>query len=194
MKDFRAAGLRYGVHQCTPRAQASGWYGALTEREQVALAFSQGVEPKALARNISQSVTRVPTSTRLPGPGGSGEVQIAPTFLPGQVLWLELQTQETRLLLGREALAMQGFPINENPALTESFEESLMQNLAGNAMNVFVVLALLQAILTAVPWALAPQSPLQLPAGRQLLSEAEGAAVDAAMELFFFPVTSSQLV
>ncbi len=68
-----------------------------------------------------------------------------------------------------------------------------MQNLAGNAMNMFVVLAVLQAILTAAPWALAPQSPLQLPAGRQLLSEAEGAAVDAAMELLF-PVTSSQLV
>ncbi len=157
MRDFRAAGLRYGVHGCTPRTQGSPWFGTLTDRERTALAYSQGVEPEALARNISQSVTRVPTSTRLPGPGGSGEVQIiAPTFLPGQLLWLELETQEPRALLGREALAMQGFPVNENPKLAGSFEESLMQNLASNAMNMLLVLALLQACLEAAPWARTP--------------------------------------
>ena len=154
MRDFRAAGLRYGVHKCTPRTQGSPWFGTLTEREQAALAFSQGVEPKALARNISQSVTRVPTSSTVGE--GQDRVHLAPTFLPGQLLWLELETQEPRVLLGREALAMQGFPVNENPKLAGSFEESLMQNLAGNAMNMLVVLALLQACLEAVPWARTP--------------------------------------
>ena len=58
-----------------------------------------------------------------------------------------------RLLLGRESLLLQGLTISKVPSLLESTPESLMQDLAGNAMALPVVLAVAMATFAVVSWA-----------------------------------------
>ena len=76
--------------------------------------------------------------------------------------WVEplSRDQEGRLLLGREALILQGFPVEvflqkvrENLEPTETMpSESLMMDLAGNAMALPAILAMLQAGFCALDW------------------------------------------
>ena len=83
------------------------------------------------------------------------------TVLPRMVLWCEAQN---RLVLGREALLMQGFPVQpflqilaarmETMPLAQQWHpsEALMMDLAGNAMALPVVLAMVQCALAALNW------------------------------------------
>lgn len=148
LKEYRAVGLRYGVHSADTRSLTSPWYQILSPRERGALAYSQAVTPGRAARNVGMSVHRVACSHD----EGHG-VHIAPTMLPNQQLWIDApRLKHPRILLGWEALAFQGFPLGRRPDLM-AFSDGLMQELAGNAMSLPVVLALLMATLVAVPWA-----------------------------------------
>ena len=83
------------------------------------------------------------------------------TVLPKMTLWCEHQA---RLALGREGLVMQGFPVTpflelvqehmQSLPLAEQWfpSENLMMDLAGNAMALPVVLAMLQCALVALNW------------------------------------------
>ena len=83
-------------------------------------------------------------------------------MLPGQLLWVESQQ---RLLTGEEALNFQGFPILKllgkvGTLLPELTAQSLLHDLAGNAMALPVLLAMIQAALASMAWkkrALRPQ-------------------------------------
>ena len=159
--------LRWG----TPVPQSlSGnpWFHLLTPREKDLLWLCQQQIPDFLFHDISQSVARGNGANSLrtckDQPWLTGR-HVAPTLLPKQCLWIE-DGQDSRIMLGQESLMLQGFPIlqflktlrkRNKLALSRGKEvwkpdQTLMQDLAGNAMAFPVPLALLQAALCAVNW------------------------------------------
>ena len=131
------------------------WFLTLSEREQDALALCRVEKPNVLCRDLSQSITRVNSNTW----DNEMTLHVLPTTMPRMLRWLELRYPNSpRLLLGQEALIMQGFPVmaflrglKQHGAAFEP-SESLMQDLAGNAMPLPVVLAMLQAGMCALSW------------------------------------------
>ena len=98
-------------------------------------------------RDLSQSITRLVVSSR------HGTRHVAPTQLPKQTLWLE-RPHGLRLMLGREALALQGFPVTKvRSLLLDMAGETLMLDLSGNMMSLTVVLAMVMALFTSISWA-----------------------------------------
>lgn len=152
MKEFQAAGLRYGVHSADDRSRNSPWFGTLSQRERGALAYSQAMAPSKVCRNVAMSVNRVATSHQ--ETTASGQVlHISPALLPTHQLWVDAPAMGSpRLLLGREALRLQGFPVGLRPDLLGAFSESLMTDLAGNMMTLTIVLALVMSSVAALPW------------------------------------------
>ena len=71
-------------------------------------------------------------------------------MLPKQVLWLHVGGE--RLLLGREALGLQGFPLSAVDGDIEDVLESFLHDLAGNAMSLPVLLAVVASAFLAVDW------------------------------------------
>ena len=124
------------------------WFWSLTKREGDALQLSRVAGPQSEFRNLSQSLGRVHGNTLQPKTGK----HIAPTMLPGQVLWTESQK---RLVTGPEALNFQGFPALPfveplHAANRLEFSHNFMTDLAGNAMALPVLLAILQAGLASI--------------------------------------------
>ena len=68
--------------------------------------------------------------------------------------WFFAQGQPFRLLLGREALVLQGFP-SQDETLSElfgSFSELQMADLAGNMVSTPVMLAMAMTAISAASW------------------------------------------
>ena len=84
----------------------------------------------------------------------------------------------SRIILGRESLLLQGFPVSRVPV--DAFPESLMQDLAGNAMAVPVALAVLMASFCAVNWREAAAE--DAPAAAQADVDAALAAFEQSMQ------------
>lgn len=101
---------------------------------------------REFAFTLDQSAERNAQSTLLE----DGETIVAPCVLPGQSLWLHIPGGEERLLLGREALVWQGFPVCRADA--DQVSERFLQDLAGNAMTMHVLLAVVQAAMAALTW------------------------------------------
>ena len=57
-----------------------------------------------------------------------------------------------RLLLGEETMILQGFPIANLPALVRETPNHLLNDLAGNAVSMPVLLALVMSTVSAVDW------------------------------------------
>eukprot|EP00812_Abedinium_dasypus_P016003 NODE_967_length_1289_cov_2.731767.p3 GENE.NODE_967_length_1289_cov_2.731767~~NODE_967_length_1289_cov_2.731767.p3 ORF type:complete len:130 (-),score=13.79 NODE_967_length_1289_cov_2.731767:79-468(-) len=95
--------------------------------------------------DLSPSAGRLSTSTF----DDAGN-DIAPCILPRMHIWLHLEHE--RLMLGREALLFQGFPINRMLEKLSEMPERLSQDLAGNAVALPVSLALLMATIFSVSW------------------------------------------
>ncbi|CAE7429767.1 scrFIAM [Symbiodinium natans] len=142
--------------------QGNKWFQLLTEREADALKLSEVEAPSAGFRNLAQSIGRNNFVTRQ-----EDGTHLGPTMLPGQLMWTNLTQPQPRLLSGFEAMMLQGFPIG--PCLMRMNEEgylvtaeaatakqkefptdSLLQDLAGNAMALPVVLSMMQAALSAL--------------------------------------------
>lgn len=176
MREYRALGLRYGAHTADQRSTQSPWFLTLTPRERAALAFSQATSPGKIARNLSQSMNRVAVSHEETEAGGIRHV--CPAVLPTQMLWLDPPAiGAPRLMLGREALVVQGFPIGLRPDLTTEFTEGFMQDLAGNMMTLPVLLAMVVSTIAALPWKDTGSSKLPPPPASQ-------SEVAAALESF----------
>ena len=131
--------------------------GRLAMEGAQALTFSQKKDPgDVLFRNISQSAARVIMSTVHDGK------HVAPTQLPSQLLWIQpglaasgqvaSKCNVGRLLTGREALMMQGYPVPLVKEAVATTSESLMADLAGNGMAVPVVLAILVSASISLSW------------------------------------------
>ena len=158
-----------------PDLEINEWFLTFTDREKDVLILSRAQAPSAGFRNVSQSVGRVHS----PSLDGKTNKHTAPTMLPGQILFVEL-ARPPRLLLGREALVYLGFPSQlflermaragfqpdkEPLPLAASGQveakrrrstasawltEGLMTDLAGNAMALPVLLAVMQSGLCSV--------------------------------------------
>lgn len=170
MKFAEAEGLRWG--QTYPQEpKLNPWFGTLTAREQDVLALSRAQAPDAGFRNVSQSLGRVHTASWCK----DTKKRVAPTMLPGQLLFLEL-VKPPRLMLDQEALLFQGFPAPQFLKLVETegidvyecsaaasgsvrkrsgpgrkwLTESLTADLAGNAMALPVLLAIVQSAVASL--------------------------------------------
>lgn len=106
-------------------------------------------DPSSVFRNLSQSLGRINSKS-----SGTGR-EVAPTMLPGQLVWIE--GGQERLLIGEEALILQGFPILKLKKKVghqlQDWSQAFLHDLAGNAMALPVALAIFQAGLACVPWA-----------------------------------------
>ena len=89
-----------------PDLEVNEWFMTLTDREKDVLVLSRAQGPQAGFRNLSQSVGRVHSNTWLE----DCQKHVAPTMLPGQILFLEV-LKPPRLLLGRKCLMYLGFPV-----------------------------------------------------------------------------------
>ena len=171
IKFAEAEGLRWG--QPYPQSlKLNQWFQSLTAREQDLLVLSRAQAPDAGFRNLSQSIGREYSMSFC----AETLKHVAPTMLPGQLFFVELLTPP-RLMLGREALLFQGFPALGFLSLVEDmgvnvFEEveedvaskkrkrsgqprkwlteTLMSDLAGNAMALPVLLAIVQSAVASL--------------------------------------------
>ena len=123
------------------------WYPTLSKLQKSVLQFSMSERPvDTVCRDISQMCNRV----RYSNLRASGHVAMCQ--MPAQLVWLEQPGQTARLLLGREALAIQGFPLGRVPSLVEKTPEQTLMSLAGNMMASTVLLACVQSFLSSVTW------------------------------------------
>lgn len=140
-------GYRWGS-PVAPDLEGNQRFKLLTKREADALMLSRAAGPTCEFRNLSQSVGRINSTSRAK--------EVAPTMLPGQILWVE---SKGRLLTGFEALMWQGFPVkpfwdrSDFVVPDECESQNFLHDLAGNAMALPVVLAIFQSALAAIPWA-----------------------------------------
>ncbi|CAE6953498.1 SSRP1 [Symbiodinium sp. CCMP2592] len=102
------------------KLQGNRWFQILTPREQDMLPHLQAERPELLMRDISQNIYRAHHASINKDTGSI----VAPTVLPRQLMWIEgNDSDDSRLLLGREALLYQGFP--SLPFLQQLQEEQL---------------------------------------------------------------------
>ena len=176
LKASENLGVRWG-QPAGHDLESNPWFRTLTDREKDALVLSRSHAPQAGFRNLSQSLNRIHTMSLVEGCAK----HVAPTMLPGQLLFVEL-VSPPRLLLGREALLLQGFPVEtlfrdmdvagynmcDDPfpnlagdsakkrkkRLNDKpwLTEALMMDLAGNAFSFPVLLAVLQSAVCAVDY------------------------------------------
>ena len=154
---FQGAGLSWAAMRFPKAVQESPWFSTLTMREKSALAFSYAEKERdVIHRDISQSVSRVRVSHQVTDRNDESK-HVSCCQLPGQTMWLDLSqlpgNQVTpRIMLGREALTIQGYPISLVPRLINTSTESLMGDIAGNMMAATVPLALIMSLLASLPW------------------------------------------
>lgn len=148
----------------------------LVYRQHLSLASCKSAERtaekqcKELAISLDQSADRNTQSTVW----DDGETIVAPCVLPGQVLWLHIPGDEERLLLGREALVLQGYPVCRVGAQADAMPERFLQDLAGNAMTLHVLLAVVQTAMAVLTWK----------TGKSKDEISEKGEIDAAYALF----------
>ena len=149
--------LRWG-QQPPAILQRNPWFQTLTDREKDLLPLCQAVMEGCLFRDLSQSIARVNFQSWDKETG----THTTQTILPKSVCWIG-SDENSRVMLGREALTFQGFPaipfLQKLEEHAEEFKlstwrpsESLMQDLAGNAMSLPVLLAMLQSAFAAISW------------------------------------------
>ena len=155
MKYAEAKGLQMAL-PTPPQLQRSPWFSVLTEREKNALLICRAEKHLVVFRDLSQSIARINSNSLNENTGQ----HVCPTLLPKMELWIDNFTgSSSRLLLGQEALMLQGFPVQVFLAALERHDDdewrptqSLMLDLAGNAMPLPTVLAMLQAGFCALNW------------------------------------------
>ena len=115
------------MSDCAPPEdqRISSWFPCLTEREKVVLGYNLRTKAGLLCCDLSQRIGQTPTSVN----------EDLNTLMPGARVWLPNlpPPHEPRLLLGREALAIQGWPLHD---LADHVEwDYTMTYLAGNAIS-----------------------------------------------------------
>ena len=77
---------------------------------------------------------------------------IAACMMPHQKMWAHTPDGEERLLLGREALVLQAFPVALVEEQLDQVSESFQHDLAGSAMSFLVLLAVAQSGFASLNW------------------------------------------
>jgi hypothetical protein len=130
-----------------------------------AAASSQCAE---LILDLDQSLDRNVQSKR----GHDARTILAPCMIPGQVLWVHMPHGVERLMLGREALMIQGYPVCKVAEGADKVTDRFLHDLAGNAMTLQVSLAVVQAAVAALTWRPCGEQPSS--ASRQDVDDALG--------------------
>jgi hypothetical protein len=147
---------KQGVAWCEVRppavVQNSPWFDVLCPRERAVLGVELQRRPDAKAVDVGQSMGRERTSLVVENQVIFGAIT------PSQRLLLvdpEWSGGPPRLLLGSEALRLQGFPIEHcQPAIDRKqlkFSDSFLFGLAGNCFHGVSYWSVLIAILVALP-------------------------------------------
>ena len=159
METASQRGVKWGSFPPSACMQADPWFTTLTRQQQDALCFSLLVHPgPCLFRDVSQSLGL----TRLSSYSKEDGKHCASTVLPHQMLIVFATGQPLRLLLGREALVLQGFP-SQNKSLSEltsETSETAMANIAGNMVSTTIMLAVAMAAISSVSWRSVPRPQL----------------------------------
>ena len=81
-------------------------------------------------------------------------IHVAPTMMPKQLCMVFDQVQQPRLLLGRESLWLQGFPIADPivEVILNSEQEGFLNDLAGNMISTPVMLSLIMTSIASLSW------------------------------------------
>jgi len=149
MNTASALNVPWGTFPPPAELKVSAWFATLTPEQQDALAFSFHQTPgRLLLRDCRNTLGRVRVSTF-----GSGKHR-AQTMVPSQCLIVCDGVQPPRCLLGREALVLQGFPVDDEriQGVIKEFPESFLQDLAGNMVATPVLLALAAASVSSLTW------------------------------------------
>ena len=153
-------GVQWGSFGPSAAMKADDWFNTLTKQQQDAAAFSLRVNPAdLLLRDVSQSLGMTRVSTRS-AVSESGARHCAAAVLPNQMMMVCAPDQPWRLLLGREALVLQGFP-SQDPSLSEliaNTSEALMADLAGNMVSTPIMLTMAMAVISSVSWRERPRA------------------------------------
>ena len=72
--------------------------------------------------------------------------------MPHQKLWIHNPDGQERLLLGREALVLQGFPVRLVEEQLDQQTDAFQHDIAGNAMSFLVLLAVAQSGFASLNW------------------------------------------
>ena len=149
MKVAADKGITWAALQAPDNLKASPWFLTLSAQQRDVAAYSVATSPgDHLMRDVSQSLHRVRISCK-----STCDRHMAPTLLPHQVM-LVFPTDERlpRLLVGHEALLMQGFPVSQTPSAMEGSSNALQMDIAGNMVSLPVLLAMVASTLAAIPW------------------------------------------
>ena len=158
-----------------PDVAAPPWYGTLSARQQHAPCFSLKQQPDAgiVFRNIDR---RQLGQGRTAGKGPDGKVVLG-TISPLRNMFAFTGDGVPRLVLGRESLALQGFPVmvldseafnRDQPrakGIKPGFMENHLQDIADNMVATPVMLAIVMATMAVLTWISAPAAssmPLEL--------------------------------
>ena len=107
--------------------------------------------------DVDQSPERAfKSSTINDGPFKS--ITLAPCMMPHQKLWIHRPDGQERLLLGREALVLLGFPVRLVEEQLDQVTDAFQHDLAGNAMSFLVLLAVAQSGFASLNWREQPLS------------------------------------
>ena len=173
MQIARKAGIPWGSFPPSELLNESQWFQTLSKQQKDTLCFSMVRQPKEyLFRDCRPSFGRTRVSAILP----NGK-HMAGTCVPSQLLMMfpasaledaghteqpslgdaDLTNPLPRFVLGRESLALQGFPIDIIPHMggmggASEFSENTLTDLAGNMVSTTVFLALLSSTIAAVSW------------------------------------------
>ena len=171
---FDGAGMRWGEGALPEGVLKSPWLTTLTAAQKNVLKFSLAEHANHIVlRDIGQSANRVRYSKMI------GSKHVAFAQMPNQHVWVDLQGEEPRLMLGRESMLLQGYPIARVRSLVSKTPEHVLASIGGNMMAAPVALAILQSLFAVLPW-----TP---PADAVHTNESDVDAAMAAFEDFINP-------
>ena len=155
-------GVQWGSFGPPAAMKADVWFNTFTKQQQDAAGFSLKVNPdNLLLRDVGQSLGHTRISTRSAVSESESEARhCAAAVLPSQMMMVFAPDQPFRLLLGREALVLQGFPSQDTSLseLIENTSEALMADLAGNMVSTPIMLTMAMAAISSVSWRERPRA------------------------------------
>ena len=149
------AGIKPGSYPPPASLANNKWFQTLTMQQKDTLSFSMVYQQGPhFFRDVRPSFGRTRISSR-----GDHDEAIAGTVLPSQMLMTFREPApghagdpEPRLILGRENLLLQGFPIDIIENMPGNFKETNFTELAGNMVSTPVFLAMFMTAMASVSW------------------------------------------
>jgi len=144
-----ASGVSWSTIQPPECLRASPWFQTLSPQQRHVAAYSLATDAApVLLRDISYSSGKARCSTFC----DAGR-HLSFTVTPKQVVLVFKKGEPPRLLLGEEALLLQGLPVSAVSDQVAAATNAALADLAGNMVAVPALLVLLMATVASVEWA-----------------------------------------